>query len=332
MYKRSTIGIIIPAYNEEKLILKTLEGIPSYVDKIYVTDDCSTDKTSEIVLSFNDSRVELTRHDKNTGVGGAIVSGFKKALRDNIDVISIMAGDNQMDHRYLPNLLLPIINGETDFTKGNRLKRNYWVGMSPFRLFGNKILSLLNKIVSGYWNISDPQNGYIAISSSCLKQIDLDSLYEGYAFENDLMIKANVAKISMRNVLIPARYGDEQSKIVYWKFIFRMSHHLGKSYFWRMWNKYFKRATFVGFSLIVSLLLLLGGLVYGVATNFADLSSIIMPIISTSFFSLGMLADVLNGFILSIPKQHTVKIPKIYKEEETLVYHPYPIMQQVYFR
>jgi len=282
MYKQSTIGIVIPAYNEENLILKTLESIPSYVDKVYVTDDCSTDRTSDLVMSFNDPRVELVRHDKNTGVGGAIVTGFKKALRDNIDIVTIMAGDNQMDSRYLPKLLIPIINGETDFTKGNRLKKDYWKGMSKFRLFGNKILSLLNKIVSGYWTISDPQNGYVALSNSCLKKIDIDSLYKGYAFENDIMIKANLADIHMQNVLIPARYGDEKSSIVYHKFIIRTSSHLLKSYFWRMWNKYFKRASFVGFSFIVSIALLLGGLIWGTATNFAEVTPIIMPILSAS--------------------------------------------------
>lgn len=332
MYKCSTIGIVIPAYNEEKLILKTLESIPSYVDKIYVTDDCSTDRTSELVLSFNDPRVKLVRHDKNTGVGGAIVTGFKKALKDNIDIVTIMAGDNQMDSRFLPKLLLPIINGETDFTKGNRLKRDYWKGMSHFRLFGNRLLSLINKIVSGYWSISDPQNGYVALSKSCLKKIDIDSLYKGYAFENDIMIKANIADINMRNVLIPARYGDEQSKIVYWKFILRTSFHLLKSYFWRIWQKYFKKASFVGFSLIVSILFLAGGIAWGATTNFTEVMVLTMPILSASFFSLGVLIDGINGIILSSPKKQPASYSKIYIKEETHRYQPYPVHQQVFFR
>ena len=332
MYKRSTIGIVIPAYNEENLILKTLESIPSYVDKIYVTDDCSTDRTSELVLSFSDPRVELVRHDRNTGVGGAIVTGFKKALRDNIDIVTIMAGDNQMDSQYLPQLLIPIINGETDFTKGNRLKRDYWKGMSQFRLFGNKILSLLNKVVSGYWSISDPQNGYVALSNACLKKIDINSLYKGYAFENDIMIKANLADIHMQNVLIPARYGDEKSKIVYRKFIVRTSTHLLKSFFWRMWNKYFKKTSFVGFSFIASISLLIVGLIWGATTNFTEIATLAMPILSASFFSLGALVDIIKGISLSLPKKQPVKSAKTYEKEITPGYYRYPVLQQVYFR
>ena len=146
-----------------------------------------------------------------------------------------------MDPNYLDNLIEPIINNEADFTKGNRLEKGYSEGMSKFRLFGNHVLTFLTRIASGYWKIKDTQNGYIAISIEALKKINLETIYNGYAFENDLMINANVMRIKMKNVIIPARYGEETSTLVYRTFIIKTSYFLLKSLFRRVWHKYVKR-------------------------------------------------------------------------------------------
>jgi len=128
------IGVVVPAYNEEQLIEETINGIPKYVKKIYLIDDCSTDNTPEIVKRMTDPRIVPVRHDKNRGVGAAIVTGYKLALEDEMDIVAVMAGDNQMDPEQLPRLLLPIIEGKADYTKGNRLISNdFWYGMSKWR-------------------------------------------------------------------------------------------------------------------------------------------------------------------------------------------------------
>lgn len=166
MYRGRKIGVVVPAYNEEMLIGETLSGIPEYVDKIYVVDDGSTDRTAEIVEEFakKDNRIILIRHEKNRGVGAAIVSGYKKALEDGMDIVAVMAGDNQMDPAFLPDLLDPIVEGKADYAKGNRLlSPEYRRGMSKWRFFGNSILTLLTKIASGYWQMMDPQNGYLSL-------------------------------------------------------------------------------------------------------------------------------------------------------------------------
>ena len=123
MYKEHTIGVVVPAYKEEEFIGETLSGIPDYVDKIYAVDDASTDDTTEIIKNFEDrdERIVFIRHEKNSGVGAAIVTGYKKAREDGIDIAVVMAGDNQMDPEQLPSLLEPIIDGKADYTKGNRL-------------------------------------------------------------------------------------------------------------------------------------------------------------------------------------------------------------------
>jgi glycosyltransferase involved in cell wall biosynthesis len=255
MYKGKKIGVSIPAYNEEKLIGRTLEEIPNYVDKIYVCDDCSKDKTSEIVMEFikKDPRIELIKHSVNTGVGGAIIDCWKKGIIDKMDILAVMAGDNQMDPKYLPDLLDPIVDGIADYTKGNRLLKGYLGKMSKWRQFGNFLLNLLNKIASGYWDIDDPQNGYVAISSNALSKINLDTLYKRYAFENDLMIKANVVDgITMKNIPLEIRYNiGEQSKIKYGNFIYDTSLFLLKSFLWRINQKYIKKGNLLGVSYLI---------------------------------------------------------------------------------
>lgn len=234
MYRDFKIGVAVPAYNEEKLIGKTIAEIPRFVDRIYAVDDASTDKTRSEIEKSSDKRVLLIKHDKNEGVGASIVSAFMQGINE-VDVLAVMAGDNQMDPEDLPALLDPIVDGKVDFTKGDRFTKEYNLQMSAWRRFGTILLTFLTKIAVGYWHINDPQNGYVAISSKALKKIDLDNLYKGYAFENDLLLKAKVADLKVVNVPVKIRYNiGEKSKINYPKFIFKTSRYLLHSFFWRI--------------------------------------------------------------------------------------------------
>ena len=261
-YRNRRIAVVVPAYNEELLIGETLYSIPAFVEKIYVVDDCSEDRTLSIIQEYakKDPRIVPIRHTENGGVGASIVTGYRAALADGIEIAAVMAGDNQMDPVFLPKLLDPIIDGKCEFTKGNRLKPGFWKGMSNFRLVGNIILTILNKLASGYWDIKDPQNGYVALSIGSIKKIDLESLFPRFAFENDLMIKANIANIKMRNVDIPAKYGFEKSKIKYSEFIYSTSIFLLKSFLFRIWNKSKQSMNPVYLLYISSLILLVIGI------------------------------------------------------------------------
>lgn len=212
------------------------------MDRIYVIDDGSTDRTGEIVKKFGDSRIVYLRHEVNRGgVGGAgIISGYKLALKDEMDIVAVMAGgDNQMDPAHLPRLIFPIIEGLADYTKGNRLlSDNFMTGMSRLRSFGNLLLSFLTKIGSGYWHIMDPQNGYTAISRQALEVIDLDAVYPYYGYCNDLLIKLNAFGMRVMDVVIPARYGREKSSIKYSKYVRKVSPMLFRGFLWRLRVKY----------------------------------------------------------------------------------------------
>jgi glycosyltransferase involved in cell wall biosynthesis len=175
------VAVVVPAFDEERLVGETLRGIPDFVDRIYVVDDASRDATADRAGEVGDSRVEVVRHERNVGVGAAIVSGYRRALEDGADVACVMAADNQMDPIELPDLAGPVARGEVEYAKANRLvSGEAWTVIPRTRYLGNAVLSLLTKIASGYWHVADSQAGYTAISSAALRRLDLARVYQGY--------------------------------------------------------------------------------------------------------------------------------------------------------
>jgi glycosyltransferase involved in cell wall biosynthesis len=244
MYKNKTIAVSVPAHNEENFIGQVIDTMPGFVDKIYVADDASTDKTSSIVLekSHKDKRVVLLNRHSNGGVGAAVLTGHLQALKDGADIVVVMAGDGQMDPAILTDFLDPIVAGKADYTKGNRLSRQeHKQEMPRLRAFGNSLLTLLSRISSGYWHMSDPQNGYTAISAQVLKKLDIKKIENGFAFENNMLVHLNIVRARVLDIPHPAVYRGQQSKIRYTKFIFNTSWILLKDFIWRIWKKYFTR-------------------------------------------------------------------------------------------
>ena len=264
MYKNKIISVLIPAYNEEKLILKTIELVPEFVDKILVTNDASKDKTRQIVEEVikNNSKVTLINHKTNQGVGGSIASMYKWARDNGIDIAVVMAGDGQMDPTDMPSLLNAIIEEGADYAKGNRLlSENIRKTMPKLRFIASQFLSLFTKIASGYWRVIDPQSGYTAINKKALQSIDWDKMYKRYGQPNDLLVRLNVAEMKVKDVPIKPVYGmGEKSGIKTGRLIFSLSWLLFKDFIWRLKEKYVIR----DFHPLV-LFYLLGGL-FGVAT------------------------------------------------------------------
>jgi len=268
-YRGKRIAVVVPAYNEEDLIGETLDGIPDYVAKIYVVDDGSADMTGAIVDDYahRDPRFVAIHHNPNRGVGAAITTGYLQAVEDGMDIAAVMAGDNQMDPAYLPDLLDPIIDGRADYTKGNRLiNQAYRKGMSPWRSFGNSLLTFLTKVASGYWQMMDPQNGYTAVSIKTLKTLPLTEVYQGYGYCNHLLIWLNICGCRVSDVAIPARYGREKSKIRYSTYIPRVSKLLLGNFLFRLKTKYIQMgfhplAFFYAAGAVLTPIGVLGGLV-----------------------------------------------------------------------
>jgi glycosyltransferase involved in cell wall biosynthesis len=240
MLDGKTVAVVVPAYNEEALIGSTLAGVPEFVDRIFVVDDASQDGTAVRAGGAGDSRVELVRHERNGGVGAAIVSGYKQALRERMDVTAVMAADNQMDPEDLERLVRPVARGEVDYAKANRLlSGEAWRLIPRTRYLGNAVLSLLTKIASGYWHVADSQSGYTAIGRSTLERLDLDRIYRGYGFPNDMLVHLNVWSARVRDFPSRPIYGiGERSGIRLGTVIPRISWLLVKGFFWRLREKY----------------------------------------------------------------------------------------------
>jgi len=243
MYLNKTIGIVVPAYNEENLISRVITTIPSFVDYIVVVDDCSNDNTAQIATKFQletPDRIILIEHTSNQGVGGAIASGYKWCRDHAVDVVAVMAGDAQMNPDDLPGLLDPVVNNVVDYAKGNRLfTGDAWGKIPKTRYLGNAVMSLLTKIVSGYWHVADSQSGYTATNLKVLKTIDWDRMYKHYGQPNDLLVRLNVYNFRVCDVPIKPIYGiGEQSGIRPFYMIPKLSLLLFKLFLWRMKEKY----------------------------------------------------------------------------------------------
>ena len=267
MLEGKRVAVVVPAHDEQELIGTTLAGIPAFVDRIYVVDDGSRDATVERVQATGDSRIEVIPHDRNRGVGAAIVTGYRRALMEGIDATAVMAADNQMDPADLELLATPVVRGELDYAKANRLvSGEAWTLIPRTRYLGNAVLSMLTKIASGYWHVADSQSGYAVISKRILEVLDLDRVYTGYGFPNDFLVHLNVWNARVRDFPSRPIYGvGERSGIRYRKVVPRISWLLVKAFFWRLKQKYVIRdfhplVFFYAFGFLASL----AGLVLGI--------------------------------------------------------------------
>jgi glycosyltransferase involved in cell wall biosynthesis len=234
------VAVVVPAYDEALLVAETIRGIPDFVDLVVVVDDCSTDDTAEQARATGDQRLEVLRHEENRGVGAAIATGYARCRDLGVDVTCVMAADNQMDPDELASLVGPVARGEVEYAKANRLvSGEAWTLIPRSRYLGNAVLSLLTKIASGYWHVADSQAGYTAVSITALRRLDLDRLYRGYGFPNDMLVHLNVQNARVRDVPSRPIYGvGERSGIRIRRVAPRIAWLLFKGFWWRMLQKY----------------------------------------------------------------------------------------------
>ena len=294
MYKGNTIGVVVPCYNEADNVGTVIETVPEYVDRTYVVDDHSSDETWEVIRAaadeanhdsdpkkntrrvdggegeYTDSTFSRTvvpvRHEHNSGVGAAILTGYERARRDGVDVAAVMAGDGQMDPAILDRILDPVVKGRAGYAKGNRLGgREYVAEMPAVRLVGNALLTSLTRVASGYWRMSDPQNGYTAINLDVFDEIDTGSVHEDYGFCNDLLVRLNVADVRVADVTMHARYREEQSDIRYSEFAPKLSFLLARGFLWRLHASYLRAGHPLPVVLVIGTVSLLLGAIRAVS-------------------------------------------------------------------
>jgi glycosyltransferase involved in cell wall biosynthesis len=260
MYKDHSVAVVVPAYNEELLIGRVVETMPGLVDAMFIVDDCSTDRTNEIVRKYReaDPRVRLITHEVNRGLGQTLIDGYQAAYDAGFDVVAVMAGDAQMSPDDLVPIIDPIATGGAHYSKGNRLLRDEVIDRMPrYRFFGNSLLTLLTKFATGYWHIIDPQCGYTAISHTALGRIPIEEMTKGYGYNADILNMLNLQNVRVADVEVEPVYGEEQSKIKLGRYTVNTSLLLLRLFVRRLWRKYLVRqfhplVFFYAFSLLTT--------------------------------------------------------------------------------
>lgn len=259
------IAIVVPCFRVKDHILDVLKAIGPEVSKIYVVDDKCPQESGKFVESHHtDSRVKVIYHDNNQGVGGAVVTGYQQAIKDGMDVIVKIDGDNQMDPRIMQNFVNPIISGKADYTKGSRFYQLQYLKQMPWiRVLGNSGLSFFSKLSTGYWNLMDPTNGYTAVHTAALKNIELEKLDERYFFESDILYHLNLLGAVVLDIPMTAKYANEKSGLRISRVFFEFFYKHIRNFIKRILVSYFLRDFNIG-----SLQLLFGTIFLGFGVSF----------------------------------------------------------------
>jgi dolichol-phosphate mannosyltransferase len=261
------VAIIIPCYKVKNQILNVLNSIGSDINTIYVVDDaCPVGSGRFVQENCSDPRVKVVFHEENKGVGGAVMTGYQHALADGAEIMVKLDGDGQMDSSYIPKLIKPILNGEADYTKGNRFfDIEKLLVMPRIRLIGNSMLSLVNKMVNGYWNIVDPTNGFTAIHYKTLEMLPTHKIDKRYFFESDMLFRLSIVRAVVKDIPMPAIYGDEKSNLKISKVLWEFPIKYHNRFFKRLFYNYFLRDFNPGtIQILVGFLLLVAGVVFGI--------------------------------------------------------------------
>jgi len=239
---KQKIAIVIPAYDVADQIEEVVLSVHAYdfVDYIIVVDDQCPHSSGRIAEGMQLNNLIVLYHEKNLGVGGAVITGYQKAMDLDCDIIIKIDGDGQMDARHLSKLIKPLIDGDADYTKGNRFRDfKALKAMPAIRLIGNSLLSFFVKSASGYWNIMDPTNGYTAMHKGVLQRLNLDKISHRYFFESDILIHLNILNAVVKDIDIPSKYGQEKSSLRIMNVLVNFPPKLLKGFVKRIFFKYF---------------------------------------------------------------------------------------------
>ena len=267
-FQRHTIAAVIPCYRVERDIQSVLQAVPAYIKHIIVVDDASPDSTADIVTASakEDDRILMIRHPSNQGVGGAMVTGYRKALEMGAQIVVKIDGDGQMDMDQLPKLLQPLVEGRADYTKGNRFRDFKSLQQMPFiRRVGNMGLAFLAKAATGYWHMFDPTNGFNAIRSEALAELPLDRVDRTYYFETSMLANLYLVGAVVKDVPMPARYQGEVSSLLIHRILFEFPSKLLATFLRRLvLRNFIYDFSMASIYLLAGLPLLIFGLLFGI--------------------------------------------------------------------
>jgi dolichol-phosphate mannosyltransferase len=312
MMNDAKIAVVIPAFRVGDTIKGVVLSIPDFVDYIVVVDDACPDLSGKEAEKTDRRNLAVIYHERNQGVGGALVSGYRKAMELGCEIVIKIDGDGQMDPKHISNLISPLIHDEADYTKGNRFQDLRALKTMPkIRLFGYSALSFMVKLASGYWNIIDPTNGYTAIHRRVLDRLDLPKISRGYFFEADMLIHLNIINAVVKDVGISAKYADENSSLNIRKAVLQFPLKLLDGLIRRVFLKYFiydfnMASVYILLGIPIFLVSVVWGMfewidsvVSGVPRTAGTIMLVALPII----LSFQMLLQAINIDIYSVPRK-----------------------------
>ena len=313
-FRKYNIAVIIPCYRVEEEIQSVLCALPGYIKHIIVVDDASPDATPELVTASakKDKRISLIRHPSNLGVGGAMITGYRKALELGAQIVVKIDGDGQMDTSELPALLTPLVQGQADYTKGNRFRDFKSLQKMPLvRRVGNMGLGFLAKAATGYWNLFDPTNGFSAIRSEVLAQLPLERIDRSFYFETSMLAQLYLLGAVVKDIPMPARYQSEVSNLLVHRILFEFPSKLLLTFFRRLVLKNFIYDFSMGsIYLLTGLPLLLFGLTFGIYKwiQYASIDipaptgTVMLPTLSV-LLGIQLLLSAIEIDLRSVPKE-----------------------------
>ncbi len=264
------ICAVVPAFKVIDHINEVVNGLRSYVEHVFVIDDCCPQHSGLHLLKGleNSKAVTVITLEKNLGVGGAVITGYFAAMEAGFDIAIKVDGDGQMDPQYIPRLISPIIAGEADYTKGNRFfDPDFLTAMPKGRLIGNAGLSFISKLSTGQWHIMDPNNGFTAIHTRLLPWLHLETIQKRYFFETDMLYRLSTIDAVVQDIPMPSVYGAEQSSLSVTVSLFEFSTRHTMLVFRRIFYTYFLRSfNLASVFLITSIPFILFGLVFGLTS------------------------------------------------------------------
>lgn len=267
-YKNNSIAIVIPYYNAAKHIEQVLNKLPSFTDEVFIVDDRGTQELPDSVSKpfFKEFKVTIVQNQINLGVGGASKNGFIQAMLCNHDIVIKVDADDQMDTSYIEKMIDFLINDKAEMVKGNRFIDTKALMKMPFvRRFGNLGLSFLTKAATGYWNNFDPTNGFFAVKATTLQLINFDKLSNRYFFETSLMSELYFVNARIKDISMPAIYGDEKSSMKVWKMPLLFAKKLTGLFFKRIIKQYFLfDFNICSLYLLIGLPMFIFGILYGI--------------------------------------------------------------------
>lgn len=275
MLENNTIAVVVPCFKVTDHVLTVLKNIGPEVDKIYVIDDACPNGSGRLVQAkCSDPRVEVVFHDINLGVGGATKTGYLKALEGGSDIVVKLDGDGQMNPSLIKQIVGPIIRGDADYVKGNRFDKIEDLKQMPkVRIFGNAVLSLVSKVSTGYWNITDPTNGFTAIQKDVLAELQLQKISNDYFFESDMLFRLSIGRAVVMDSSISASYGLEESNLRVWRTIRDFPGKYFRNFNKRIFYSYYLRElNIASLELPFGLMMFLFGVYFGL-TRWADAAS-----------------------------------------------------------